>query len=70
MKVVISSRGESLASDMDDRFGRAEYFAVFDTENGAFSAVSNQKNLNAAQDTECGKCCCVPAVLRNGGKGF
>jgi len=49
MKLVITSRGENPDSEMDDRFGRAEYFAVFDTESGAFSSVSNKENLNAAQ---------------------
>jgi predicted Fe-Mo cluster-binding NifX family protein len=38
-----------LQSPLDPRFGRARYFIVVDTETGAFSAVDNSVNLNAAQ---------------------
>jgi predicted Fe-Mo cluster-binding NifX family protein len=34
---------------VDPRFGRARFFAVVDTETGAFSAADNVQNLNAAQ---------------------
>lgn len=49
MKVAVSSQGARLADMVDQRFGRARYFIVADTESGAFSAVENEQNLNAAQ---------------------
>ncbi|MBN2421733.1 NifB/NifX family molybdenum-iron cluster-binding protein [Candidatus Woesearchaeota archaeon] len=48
MKIVISSNGESLESDVDMRFGRCKYFIVVETENKEiknFSAVENQGAL-------------------------
>jgi predicted Fe-Mo cluster-binding NifX family protein len=49
MKLAVSSQGGSLQSPLDPRFGRAKYFILLDTETGAFSAVDNSVNLNAAQ---------------------
>jgi predicted Fe-Mo cluster-binding NifX family protein len=49
MKVAVTSQGSNLQSPLDPRFGRAKYFIVVDTETGAFSAVDNSVNLNAAQ---------------------
>jgi predicted Fe-Mo cluster-binding NifX family protein len=49
MKFAVTSQGTDLQSPMDPRFGRAKYFIVVDTETGAFSAVDNAINLNAAQ---------------------
>lgn len=49
MKVAVSSQGAGLDSAVDQRFGRARYFIVADAETGAFSAVENEQNLNAAQ---------------------
>ncbi len=49
MKVAITSHGNNLASDVDQRFGRAGWFIVVDTATGEYKAVSNDKNLNAAQ---------------------
>jgi len=49
MKVAVSSQGPLLESAVDQRFGRAAWFIVADTETGAFSAVENAQNLNAAQ---------------------
>ena len=49
MKVAVSSQGSELTSLVDQRFGRAAYFIVADTEEDAFSAVENEQNLNAAQ---------------------
>ncbi len=48
MKVVITSMRQSLDSEVDPRFGRAQVFAIYDTEMEEFSYVENEKNLNAA----------------------
>jgi predicted Fe-Mo cluster-binding NifX family protein len=49
MKVAVTSQGARLGSLLDPRFGRAKYFIVVDTETGAFSAIDNALNQNAAQ---------------------
>ena len=49
MKLAVTSQGDNLQSPLDPHFGRAKYFIVVDTENGAFSTVDNAVNLNAAQ---------------------
>jgi predicted Fe-Mo cluster-binding NifX family protein len=49
MKLAVTSQGGGLQSPIDPRFGRARYLIVVDTETGAFSAVDNSVNLNAAQ---------------------
>lgn len=49
MKVLITAQGPELTSAVDPRFGRAQYFIVYDTESGQFTAHSNQENQNAMQ---------------------
>ncbi|KJS18233.1 MAG: dinitrogenase iron-molybdenum cofactor biosynthesis protein [Peptococcaceae bacterium BRH_c4b] len=49
MKVAISSRGQTLDSMMEPRFGRCSWFVVVDTGNGEHNAYSNEINLSAAQ---------------------
>lgn len=41
MKTVITSSGETIDSAFDTRFGRAEWFCVFDEKSGEVSFVSN-----------------------------
>jgi len=48
MKVAITSSGKSPDSQVDPRFGRAPYFAIYDTESDTFSFADNAQNLNAA----------------------
>ncbi|HPW45975.1 MAG TPA: NifB/NifX family molybdenum-iron cluster-binding protein [bacterium] len=48
MKVAITSSGKSPDSEVDQRFGRASYFAIYDTENDTFSFADNAQNFNAA----------------------
>ena len=48
MKIAITSLGETLDSPVDQRFGRARYFILFDTETKEWSAYDNKQNLNAA----------------------
>jgi len=49
MKLVVTSQGPSMQSAVDPRFGRAAFLAVIDTDTGAFSALGNSVNANAAQ---------------------
>ena len=49
MKVVVTSLGETLESPVDQRFGRARYFVLYDTESEEWSAHDNKQNLEAAQ---------------------
>ena len=49
MKVVVTSQGPDLTSEVDPRFGRAKSFIVFDTETGGFTTHDNTQNLNAVQ---------------------
>lgn len=49
MKVAVTSQGEHLESQVDQRFGRCSWFVVADTETGEYRALSNVQNLNAAQ---------------------
>ena len=49
MKIAVSSTGKDLSSIVDQRFGRARFFIVIDTETGEFSAYDNTQNLNALQ---------------------
>jgi predicted Fe-Mo cluster-binding NifX family protein len=47
MKVAVTSRGDQLDSQVDPRFGRAEYILIVDTENFDFKVVNNTENKNA-----------------------
>ena len=49
MKIAISSQGKDMTSQVDQRFGRARYFIIYDTESGKAEAIDNEQNLNAAQ---------------------
>ncbi|TFH15419.1 MAG: dinitrogenase iron-molybdenum cofactor biosynthesis protein [Lentisphaerales bacterium] len=49
MKLVITSLGETLVSPVDQRFGRARYFILYDTDTEEWSTHDNHQNLNAAQ---------------------
>ncbi len=49
MKIVITSLGETIDSPVDQRFGRARYFIVYDQDTEAWSARDNKQNLQAAQ---------------------
>jgi len=41
MKIAIPSKGTTLDSAPDDRFGRAPYFALIDTETRKFTSIEN-----------------------------
>lgn len=42
MKIALSSKGKDLNSQMDLRFGRAEYFIIYDLDSGEFQAIKNK----------------------------
>lgn len=49
MKIAVTSQGAFLESQVDQRFGRAKYFIIYDTENKTFTVNENIQNLNAVQ---------------------
>ncbi len=49
MKVAVSSSGKDMNSRVDQRFGRAPFFVVVETESGEFTVHDNTQNLNALQ---------------------
>ena len=42
MKIVITSTGKTLDSEVDPRFGRAAHFVIVDTETTDFSTIENE----------------------------
>lgn len=42
MKIAISSTGPDLNSEVDSRFGRCQYFIIYDTETKEHNALSNE----------------------------
>lgn len=49
MKIAITAQSATLSSEVDPRFGRAQCFAVIDTDGGQATFHDNSVNLNAAQ---------------------
>ena len=49
MKIAVTAQDKDLSSEIDQRFGRAKWLIVIDTETGDFQAHDNAVNLNAAQ---------------------
>ncbi len=41
MKVAISSKGDTLDSGMDSRFGRCKFFAIYDSEDKSTLFIDN-----------------------------
>lgn len=41
MNIVISATGPNKESLLDRRFGRCDYFLIYDTETGEFDAITN-----------------------------
>jgi predicted Fe-Mo cluster-binding NifX family protein len=41
MKIAITSTGDTLASKLDQRFGRCSYFVIFDTETRGMEFLPN-----------------------------
>ena len=49
MKLVFTTLGVNLDSQLDPSFGRARNFLVYDLQTQAFGILSNKQNLEAAQ---------------------
>lgn len=49
MKIAFTTNGNDLNALLDNRFGRAVRFLIYDTDSQSFSLIDNQQNLNAAQ---------------------
>ena len=53
MKIAISSQGRKKNSLMDSRFGRCEYFCIYDIEDDSFKTIENTAvNSNAGAGIE------------------
>lgn len=48
MKIIFTSKGPEWDSPMDSRFGRTEYFFIYDEENGETSSFDNRAIENEA----------------------
>lgn len=48
MKIAITAHGKDKQAVVDSRFGRADYFVLYDTEKRTWEAVSNTQNVEAA----------------------
>ncbi len=49
MKIAITSMGEGAGSEMDQRFGRAKYFMIYDTETKEYETLSNTDAAGGVQ---------------------
>ena len=49
MKIAISASGKDMMAPVDERFGRAPGFILFDDTTAKFEYINNNKNLEAAQ---------------------
>lgn len=47
MKVLITAKNKAADSEVDPRFGRAPYFAVYETEGDSINFVDNKQNVDA-----------------------
>lgn len=47
MKIILSSDGTNKDSNLDKRFGRCEFFVIYDTEKDTYEAVVNS-GINAS----------------------
>ena len=49
MKILVTSTGDSLESEVDPRFGRAKKFILYETDDSSFLVIDNQQNVEALQ---------------------
>ncbi len=47
MKIAISANNKTSDGEVDPRFGRASYFAIYETDTNALDFVNNDQNMNA-----------------------
>jgi len=65
MKIVFTTSGNTLFSQLDTNFGRATSFLVYDMNDNSYEVISNEKNLNAAQGAGIQS---AESVVRSGAK--
>lgn len=49
MKIAITSTTEDIDADVDQRFGRAPYFLIYETNDDSFEFIENTQSLNLPQ---------------------
>lgn len=49
MKIALTTSGNDLNAPLDQRFGRAPKFLIYDLDANTFEIIDNEQNLNAAQ---------------------
>lgn len=49
MKLAISAKGRDLDNPVDQRFGRADVFIIYDTDTGDFETFDNRASLDLTQ---------------------
>lgn len=49
MRILLTADSAGEGAALEQRFGRARYFAVYDTDAGTWKSIDNKLNLNAAQ---------------------
>lgn len=47
MKICFTSEGPDPSSDVEPRFGRSQYFIIYDDETGKHEAIDNSENARA-----------------------
>jgi len=47
MKIGVTSTGENLDAEIDQRFGRCKYFIIVETESMEFETISNENAMTA-----------------------
>lgn len=62
MKIVVTSFGQTTDALMDDRFGRAEYFIVYDTDSNNSTCLQN----SAVQATGGAGIAAAQQIIKNG----
>lgn len=48
MKIAFTAHGQDCYSTVDSRFGRADFFVIYDEEKGEWTSLPNTQNLEAA----------------------
>ncbi len=49
MLIAISSKGLDIHSSVDERFGRANYFIIYNTDSNSFESLNNETNAKSSQ---------------------
>jgi predicted Fe-Mo cluster-binding NifX family protein len=47
MKIAITVADKALGAEVDPRFGRAKYFAIYETDNDSVEFIDNRINMEA-----------------------